>query len=151
MNLIWYDIKINDHIQYMPNEDDTNANLVINSKENIEKKYYNILINNLLKKNILNSNDIDNIKLKLSSKLFTLEDVISSLEKMINENELVEKLNDLNFTEIFSENLNTDEKIYLFSHTKIIIGSIGGGMSNLLFSNKETKSIVLVTPYFLDI
>ena len=91
----------NDHIQYMPNEDDTNDDLVINSKENIEKKYYNILINNLLKKNILNSNDIDNIKLKLSSKLFTLEDVISSLEKMINENDMkqtIENMNDIKQT-----------------------------------------------------
>ena len=71
--------------------------------------------------------------------------------KMMNEDILVEKLIKLGFVEVFAENLLTDEKIRMFSNAKVIIGSIGGGMSNLLFSNKNTKSIVLVTPYFLDI
>lgn len=71
--------------------------------------------------------------------------------KMINENELVENLVKNGYNEIFAENLNTDEKIYLFSNAEIIIGSIGGGMANLLFSNKNTKSIVIATPFFLDI
>ena len=76
----------------------------------------------------------------------------TSRRKMMNEDTLVENLvTNYDFTEIFSENLNTDEKIYLFSNAKIIIGSIGGGMSNLLFSNNMVRSIVLVTPYFLDI
>ncbi len=75
----------------------------------------------------------------------------TSRRKMMNEDELVLNLEKNGFIEIFAENLNTDEKIYLFSNAKMICGSIGGGMSNLLFSNKSTKTIVLVTPYFLDI
>jgi hypothetical protein len=76
----------------------------------------------------------------------------TSRRKMMNEDKLVENLvNNYGFIEIFAENLNTDEKIYLFSNAKIIIGSIGGGMSNLLFSSSLVRSIVLVTPYFLDI
>ena len=76
----------------------------------------------------------------------------TSRRKMMNEDELVKNLvNNYGFTEIFAENLNTDEKIYLFSNAKIIIGAIGGGMANLLFSNNLVRSIVLVTPYFLDI
>jgi len=71
--------------------------------------------------------------------------------KMMNEDLLVEKLTLLGFIEIFAENLTTDEKIKIFSNAKIIVGSIGGGMSNLVFSNKSTKSFVLVTPYFLEI
>jgi hypothetical protein len=71
--------------------------------------------------------------------------------KMINEDLLVEELTKLGFIEIFAENLSTDDKINLFSKAEIIIGSIGGGMANLLFSNKSTKSIVVVTPYFMDI
>ena len=71
--------------------------------------------------------------------------------KMMNEDLLVEELTKIGFTEIFTENLSTDEKILLFSNAKIIIGSIGGGMANLLFSTKKTKAIILVTPYFLDI
>jgi hypothetical protein len=71
--------------------------------------------------------------------------------KMINEDELVNYLESKGFVEIFAENLSTDEKINLFDNAEIIIGSIGGGMANLLFSKKTTKSIVLVTPYFLEI
>ncbi len=71
--------------------------------------------------------------------------------KMINEDKLVEKLNNLGFIEIFTENLSTEEKIVLFMKAEIIIGSIGGGMANLLFSTKNTKAIILVTPFFLDI
>ena len=71
--------------------------------------------------------------------------------KMMNEDLLVEELTKLDFTEIFAENLTTEDKINLFSKAEIIIGSIGGGMANLLFSDKSTKSIVLLTPYFMDI
>ena len=71
--------------------------------------------------------------------------------KMMNENLLVENLTQLGFIEIFTENLTTDKKINIFLNAKIIVGSIGGGMANLIFSTKNTKSFVLVTPYFLDI
>lgn len=71
--------------------------------------------------------------------------------KMMNEDLLVEELTKLGFTEIFAENLSTDDKINLFSKAEIIIGSIGGGMANLLFSDKSIKSLVIVTPYFMDI
>lgn len=71
--------------------------------------------------------------------------------KMMNEDLLVEKLTNLGYTEIFAENLTTNEKIKYFSNAKIVVGSIGGGMANLLFSTKKTKSVVIVTPYFLDI
>jgi len=72
--------------------------------------------------------------------------------KMMNEDELVQCLTSkYGFEEIFAENLTTEEKIKLFSHADIICGSIGGGMSNLLFSPPTTKTIVLVTPFFLDI
>lgn len=71
--------------------------------------------------------------------------------KMMNEDILVEELTKLGFIEIFAENLSIDEKINLFSKAELIVGSIGGGMANLLFSSKSTKSIVILTPYFMDI
>lgn len=71
--------------------------------------------------------------------------------KMMNEDTLVEELEKIGVREIFAENLTTDEKIQIFGNAKLIIGSIGGGMSNLLFSSSSTRSIVLVTPFFLDI
>ena len=71
--------------------------------------------------------------------------------KMVNEDKLVNELTKLGIVEVFTENLSIDEKIYLFDNAKLIIGSIGGGMSNLLFSNPTTQSIVIVTPDFLTI
>ena len=70
---------------------------------------------------------------------------------MINEDKLVEELTYIGFKEIFTENLSTDEKIKMFNNAKIIVGSIGGGMSNLLFTKSNTKTFVIVTPYFLNI
>ena len=75
----------------------------------------------------------------------------TSRRKMINEDLLVESLKEKGCIEIFAENLNTDEKIFLFSNAKTIIGAIGGGMANLLFSKLTTKTIVIESPYFLEI
>jgi hypothetical protein len=75
----------------------------------------------------------------------------TSRRKMINENNLVNELDKKGFIEIFTENLNTDEKLYLFSNADEIVGSIGGGMANLLFSKPSTKSYIIVSPFFLDI
>ena len=69
--------------------------------------------------------------------------------KMINEDLLVENLIKLGFIELFAENLTTDEKIRLFSNAKVIIGSIGGGMANLLFSNKKTLGNIFFTIFIL--
>jgi len=71
--------------------------------------------------------------------------------KMMNEDLLVEELSKFGVKEIFAENLSTDEKIQLFQNAKLVIGSIGGGMSNLLFSSETTRSLIIVTPFFLDI
>ena len=111
-------------------------NLSINLNKNLYKKFKKIYIS---RRTWIN-NDNSNIGTDYTSR-----------RKMINEDELVNELTKYDFTEIFAENLNTDEKIYLFSNAEIIIGSIGGGMSNLLFSNNKTKSIVIATPFFLDI
>ena len=71
--------------------------------------------------------------------------------KMINEDKLVKEINKYNYEEIFTENLNTDEKLYLFNNAERIIGPIGGGMVNLLFCKKKTKTYIIISPYFLDI
>jgi len=105
----------------------------------INKKYENYKKIYISRRTLIN-NDKSNIGTDYTSR-----------RKMTNENDLVEKLNYNGFNEIFAENLNTDEKIYLFSNAEIIIGSIGGGMANLLFSKNNTKTIVIVSPFFLDI
>lgn len=106
---------------------------------NIQEKYKNIKNIYISRRTWLNK-DKSNIGTDYTSR-----------RKMINETELVEELKKHEFEEIFAENLNSDEKIYLFSNAEKIIGSIGGGMANLLFSHKNTKSYIIVSPFFLDI
>lgn len=52
------------------------------TKDMIEIKYYNMLINQLSNKGILSQADINNLKLKMESKLFTIEEIIASLETL---------------------------------------------------------------------
>ena len=71
--------------------------------------------------------------------------------KMINEDELVQKLFKEDFKEVFTENLTTIEKILYFSNATHVVGAIGGGISNVLFSPKNTKLEAIVSPTFLDV
>lgn len=71
--------------------------------------------------------------------------------KMMNENELVYKLVNNGYTEVFTELLSTEEKILLFANANNVIGAIGGGLCNVLFSHKNCKLISLNSPTFLDI
>jgi exosortase/archaeosortase family protein len=70
---------------------------------------------------------------------------------LANENELVETLVLQDFEEIFTETMSTRDKIALFNQAKVIIGAIGGGTCNVIFSNRSTKLFCLVSPNFLTI
>lgn len=107
--------------------------------DNIQEKYKNMKNIYISRRTWLNE-DKSNIGTDYTSR-----------RKMVNETELVEELKKYEFQEIFAENLNSDEKIYLFSNAEKIVGSIGGGMANLLFSDKNTKSYIIISPYFLEI
>jgi capsular polysaccharide biosynthesis protein len=71
--------------------------------------------------------------------------------RLVNEDELVEKLFSQGFVEVFTEKLTTIEKILYFANATHVVGAIGGGISNVLFSPKTTKLEALVSPGFLDI
>lgn len=71
--------------------------------------------------------------------------------KMVNEDALVELLNSHGFQEVFTENLSTIQKINYFKNAEIVVGSIGGGICNVLFSNKKCKLIALISPTFLNV
>jgi hypothetical protein len=71
--------------------------------------------------------------------------------KLICEDKLVEELQNKGFTEVFGEKLNMIDKINMFNKAEIIVGAIGGGMCNLLFSPPSVKSIVILSPCFMDI
>ena len=118
---------------------------------------YNIIKNNINYDNI--NNKYKNLKkIYISRRTWINKDTTNigtnytTRRKMINEDTLVNTLvSNYDFNEIFCENLTTDEKIYIFLNADIICGSIGGGMANLLFSNLNTQSIIINTPYFLEI
>ena len=71
--------------------------------------------------------------------------------KLINENELVDLLLSNGYVEVFTEKLSTIEKIQMFSKAESVIGAIGGGLCNVLFSNKNTNLLALISPTFLDV
>lgn len=70
---------------------------------------------------------------------------------LMNETELVEKLAMCGIKEVFTENMSMIEKIILFANAEVVIGAIGGGIANVVFSNPNTKLITLVSPGFLNI
>ena len=71
--------------------------------------------------------------------------------KLVNEDEIVEALEKDGFVEVFTEKLSTLEKIQYFANATHVVGAIGGGISNVLFSPKTTNLEVLVSPTFLDV
>tara|TARA_A100001015_G_scaffold320225_1_gene445853 strand:+ start:966 stop:2189 length:1224 start_codon:yes stop_codon:yes gene_type:complete len=71
--------------------------------------------------------------------------------KCMNEDQLVDILLKNGYTEVFTENLSTIQKILYFSNATNVVGAIGGGISNVLFSPKTTKLNAIVSPTFLDV
>lgn len=73
--------------------------------------------------------------------------------RMMNEDQLVDTLvSKHGFTEIFGEQLSIIEKIMIFHNAKQVIGSIGGGVANIVFGNPdETQLCTIVSPGFLEI
>lgn len=69
---------------------------------------------------------------------------------MVNEDEVVKYLTSIGYTEVFTELMPTANKIALFSNVKKVVGAIGGGLVNVLFSN-NCETIPIISPYFLDI
>lgn len=75
----------------------------------------------------------------------------TSKRKLVNEDELVSLLERQGYVEIFTELLTTRDKIALFKNCTHVIGPIGGGLCNVLFSKPGVKLIPIVSPFFLDI
>jgi len=71
--------------------------------------------------------------------------------KLMNEDNLVCRLSELGFTEFFGERYSMKEKIIILYSSNVVIGSIGGTISNCVFCSDKTKIITMVSPHFLDI
>ena len=75
----------------------------------------------------------------------------TSRRKFCNEDEFVAKLLKENYVEIFTEKLSSAEKILYFYNATHVIGAIGGGISNVLFSKPNLYLQAIVSPTFLDV
>lgn len=71
--------------------------------------------------------------------------------KLVNEDELVKFLVSKGYQEIFTETFTTEQKIAIFKNAESVVGAIGGGICNVLFSKPECKLTALISPYFLDV
>lgn len=75
----------------------------------------------------------------------------TSRRVMVNEDDVVKLVTSLGYTEVFTELLTTSEKIAMFANAESVVGAIGGGLCNVLFSNKSCKLVAIVSPYFLNV
>jgi capsular polysaccharide biosynthesis protein len=71
--------------------------------------------------------------------------------RLINEDEYVDMLVSSGFVEVFTEKLTTIQKIQYFMNAKEVVGAIGGGISNVLFSPYTTRLEAIISPTFLEV
>jgi hypothetical protein len=116
--------------------------------------FYNSIVENIKQKHAnqeLPSNIYISRRTWMHNDLSNIGTNYTTRRKLTNENELVDILQKKGYTEIFTENLSTIEKILLFNNAKNIIAPIGGGVCNALFCNNKVNITILVSPTFLDI
>jgi tetratricopeptide (TPR) repeat protein/capsular polysaccharide biosynthesis protein len=69
--------------------------------------------------------------------------------RVLNEEELIEKLKKIGFVSIFLESLSLEKQIALFAHAKVIIAAHGSGLTNTIFCRKNTKIIEFFSPNYI--
>jgi capsular polysaccharide biosynthesis protein len=67
----------------------------------------------------------------------------ASFRKLINENDLESLLKRFGFEIIVCEDMNLSDQIKILSETKILLGVHGGGLTNMLFMNTQSKILEL--------
>jgi hypothetical protein len=117
---------------------------------------YSKIVENCLNKKIKNNDELPkNIYISrrtwLHNNFSNIGTNYTTRRFMSNETEIVDYLTKFGYSEIFTENLSTIEKINLFYNAKNIIGSIGGGICNVLFSKKSANLIAIESPGFLEV
>jgi hypothetical protein len=68
--------------------------------------------------------------------------------KMMVEDELVQRLAENGYAEVFCEKLTMAEKIQYFANATHVVGAIGGGMCNLVFARPECVVVSINSPEF---
>jgi hypothetical protein len=109
------------------------------------KEIYDFFQNMSIKSNVVNKNiyiSRRNIQINKNN----IGTNYTNKRKLMNESDLISKLTD--YDEIFTEDLSIKDKINLFSQSKNIVGCIGGGLVNILFSPPQTNLFCIVSPNF---
>lgn len=131
----------------------THDGLSNNPPRNEIFEIYDMMIKNA-NKNIINPFTIKKIYISRRTWINKNTDNIGTdytlRRKLMNEDELMENLKKYDFVEIFGENYSFRDKILLFNQADIVIGAIGGTITNCIFCNKNSKIISIVSPYFLN-
>jgi hypothetical protein len=121
------------------------------------KEIYQLFSDIVNKASLLKSNMKLNEKIYISRRTWKHGDTsnigtnYTQKRKLNNESELVKFLESKGFAETFTENLSVTDKIYLFSNAKFIIGPAGGGLCNVLFSNKNAQLLAINSPDFMSV
>jgi capsular polysaccharide biosynthesis protein len=68
--------------------------------------------------------------------------------KMLCEDDLVASLDRRGYTEVFCETMSMQEKVQMFAEATHVVGAIGGGMCNLVFSRPECVVTCIASPEF---
>ena len=70
--------------------------------------------------------------------------------RVLNEDEFLEKLNNIGFKKIELERISLVHQIELFSRAKIIVAPHGAGLSNIVFCSKQTVILELFPSNYLE-
>lgn len=73
----------------------------------------------------------------------------SSIRRVLNEKELIEKLKPYGFKTVVSSKLNIKQKIKLFANAKVVMGACGAGLINFIFCKPGTKVIEIFNEGFI--
>jgi hypothetical protein len=114
-------------------------------------KFYKKLISKVPKNNLTPKKIYISRRVTENSDFSNIGTNYTTRRVLVNENEVVDFVKSMGFVEVFTENLSFIDKVNLFRNADSVIGSIGGGLCNVLFSSKKTTLYCLVSPFFLDI
>ena len=69
--------------------------------------------------------------------------------RILNEPEVLERLQSFGFVAVELETLSFQEQVALFAHAEVIITPHGSGLTNLIFSRPNTTVVELVSPHYI--
>jgi tetratricopeptide (TPR) repeat protein/capsular polysaccharide biosynthesis protein len=91
---------------------------------------------------------IDLNKIKYGKRIY-ISRARAKSRQVINEREVVEKIEQYGFQKVFLEEMSVLEQVSLFANAEIIIAPHGSGLTNIVFCSPRTKIIELFSPNYL--